>query len=159
MRFRAFSLVIATAAAVLSVTACASVEPPKPYGPVPTERQVKWHDREFYGFIHFTTNTFTNKEWGFGDEKESVFNPTAFDAEQIVRACKEAGMTKLILTCKHHDGFCLWPSAFTAHSVKGSPWKDGKGDVVKEIADACRRNGLAFGVYLSPSSQTSAIGP
>ena len=117
---------------------------------VPSERQIRHQQMEFYAFVHFTVNTFTDKEWGDGTESPSVFAPTELCCDQWVNACKSAGMTGLILTAKHHDGFCLWPSAHTEHSVKNSPYKDGKGDIVKEAADACRRGGIKFGVYLSP---------
>jgi alpha-L-fucosidase len=141
---------------VLTDLKAQDVSAPARFGPVPSERQVQWHQRGYYGFIHFTVNTFTNKEWGMGDEKNDIFNPTELDCRQWARTFKAAGMTGMILTCKHHDGFCLWPSQYTEHSVKYTSWGGGKRDVVREAAAACREYGLDFGVYLSPWDRNHA---
>ena len=117
---------------------------------VPTPQQLEWQQMEFTAFLHFGINTFTGREWGDGTESPKLFNPSELDCEQWVRALKEGGFKMALITAKHHDGFCLWPTATTEYSVKNSPWKDGKGDVVRELRDACEKYGMKFGVYLSP---------
>ena len=123
---------------------------PAPYGALPSPAQLKWQQMEYYMFIHFGPNTFTDKEWGHGDEDPKIFNPTQLDARQWARTAKAAGMKAIIITAKHHDGFCLWPSKYSKHTVRESAWKGGKGDVLKELAAACKEYGLKLGMYLSP---------
>ena len=142
---------------LLPFLSCSEVKPPEPFGAVPSERQLVWHEMEYYMFVHFTVNTFTDKEWGYGDEKESVFNPSELDCRQWAKVASDAGMKGIIITAKHHDGFCLWPSGFTEHSVKNSGWKNGDGDVLRELRQACDEYGLKMGVYLSPWDRNSSF--
>lgn len=135
---------------LLFITSFSFAQSPKPYGVTPSADQVKWHNMEYYAFIHFGPNAFTDKEWGDGTEKEEIFNPTQLDCRQWARICKAAGMKGIILTAKHHDGFALYPSKFSKHTVRESKWKDGKGDILKELSAACKEYGLKMGLYISP---------
>lgn len=143
---------IVFAFALLAVVALQAKAQPKvqPYGPLPTPRQLTWQEQEYYLFVHFGPNTFTDLEWGKGTEQEEVFNPTRLDCRQWCRIAKAAGAKGIIITAKHHDGFCLWPSAYSKHTVQQSKWRNGKGDVLKELATACKEAGLKMGIYLSP---------
>ncbi len=136
--------------------ALSAASAPEPYGPLPTKQQVNWLRMEWYAFVHFGLNTYTDREWGYGDESPNLFNPTSFSAEAIVRTFKEAGMNGMIYTAKHHDGFCTWPTKSTTHNITKSPWKKGKGDVVKSFAKACKKHDFAFGTYLSPWDRNCA---
>lgn len=142
-------LSIPVVACFLSCTS-GKVLPPEPILPVPEPKQVEWQQMETYAFIHFGLNTFNDREWGYGDTDPKTFNPTNLDCEQWVQTLVKAGMKGVILTAKHHDGFCLWPFEGTEYSIKNSPWKNGKGNVVKELSEACKKYGLKFAVYLSP---------
>ena len=141
------------AAMVLSMGSFAQIKkiaPPAPVFPLPSATQLSWAEMETNAFVHFNINTFTDKEWGYGDESPALFNPSNTDANQWAKTLKETGFKQLILTCKHHDGFCLWPTKYTDRSIKQSPYKNGKGDIVREASDAAKKYGLKFGVYLSP---------
>jgi len=134
------------------ISSCfAQVKAPGPVGPTPTENQVRWQEMEYYAFIHFSTNTFTDQEWGYGEADDAkLFNPTNLDCDQWARVCKNSGMKGIIVTAKHHSGFCLWPTETTEYSIKNSPWKDGKGDIIGDLAKACSKYGLKLGIYISP---------
>ena len=141
---------IATLASLLLLGSCCRTEAPAPFGVLPTEAQVEWQKMEYNMFMHFGPNTFSGHEWGSGNENADSFNPTAMDCRQWASIAKDAGMKGIIITAKHHDGFCLWPNPYSRHTVAQSSWKDGKGDVLKELSDACREYGLEFGIYISP---------
>jgi alpha-L-fucosidase len=130
---------------------------PKPYGPLPTPAQLKWQETEMYCLIHFGPDTYTDKEWGYGDEDPQIVNPTQFNAMQIVGAAKAGGFKGIVVVAKHHDGFCLWPTKTTEHNISKSPYKNGKGDILQEYREACDKLGMKLGIYCSPWDRNSAL--
>lgn len=142
--------------AVFILSSCCRTPGPEPLYPVPSDNQMRWQEMEYYAFIHYSLNTYTDQSWGYGNESLELFNPDNLDCREWARICKEAGMKGIIFTAKHHCGFCMWPSEYTEYSVKNTPWKDGKGDVVRELSEACKEYGLKFGVYLSPWDRNHA---
>ena len=130
---------------------------PKPYGPLPTKGQLQWQETEMYCIIHFGPDTYTDKEWGYGDEDPKIVNPAKFDAMQIVGYAKAGGFKGIVVVAKHHDGFCMWPTKTTEHSISHSPYKNGKGDILREYRDACNKLGMKMGVYCSPWDRNSPL--
>lgn len=150
MKTTCYQVIVIMLSSLLSAQGLAQTSDIVPCGPTPNANQLRWQGMEMYAFIHYSLNTYTDQEWGYGNEDPKLFNPSELDCQQWARVCKQAGMRGIIFTAKHHCGFCMWPSAYTEYSVKNSPWQDGKGDVVRLLADACRKEGLEFAVYLSP---------
>ncbi len=134
----------------LSILTISNSKAQEKFGPTPSPQQLAWQEKEFYLFMHFGPNTFTNLEWGKGSEDPNVFNPTQIDCNQWARIAKASGAKGIIITAKHHDGFCLWPSKFSTHTVRESKWMNGKGDVIKMLSEACKKAGIEMGVYISP---------
>lgn len=144
-------------AAAFILSSCCRTSGPEPLYPVPSDNQMRWQEMEYYAFIHYSLNTYTDQSWGYGNESLDLFDPDNLDCREWARICKEAGMKGIIFTAKHHCGFCMWPSEYTEYSVKNTPWKEGKGDVVRELSEACKEYGLKFGVYLSPWDRNHAL--
>jgi alpha-L-fucosidase len=144
------------APAAVAASAARTVPPPAAFGATPTERQIRWHELETAAFLHFTVNTFTGQEWGYGDEDPNIFQPAAFDADAIAGTLAGAGVRGVILTCKHHDGFCLWPTRTTEHSVRSSSWRSGHGDVVRDISDAARSSRSGTTAPMAEMDSTAA---
>ncbi len=153
----ALTIIVIISQFIAGKTSNAQSNVPTPFGPLPSENQLRWQEMEYYAFVHLSTNTFTDQEWGYGAPEDAKhFNPTELDADQWAKVCKDAGMKGIIITAKHHSGFCLWPTETTEYSVKNSPWKDGKGDIISDLAKACKKYGLKMGIYISPWDRNNA---